>query len=77
MSLTPTAAAALRAELLARAAADQEARMALLDHAVNPTPEQVAALWAIDRANTARMRQIIAVHGWPGYEMVGADGAHR
>ena len=73
MSLTPTAAAALRAELLARVAADQKARKELPS---DPTREQVTALMSIDRANTARMRQIIAVHGWPGHAMVGADGAH-
>jgi hypothetical protein len=73
VSLTPTAGAALRAELLARVAADQKARMELLP---NPTQDQIAALRAIDRANTARMRQIIAVYGWPGHDMVGEDGAH-
>ena len=30
---------------------------------------------SIDRANTARMRQIITVHGWPGHAMVGEDGS--
>lgn len=73
MSLTPTAAAALRAELLARVAADQKARKEM---PVDPTMEQVTALLAIDRANTARMRQVIAVHGWPGNATVGEDGAH-
>jgi hypothetical protein len=73
MGLTPAAAAALRAELLARVAVDQQARLAM---PVNPTRGQVAALHAIDRANTARLRQIITVHGWPGHAMVGKDGAH-
>ncbi len=73
MSLTPAAAAALRAELLARVAVDQQAR---LESPANPTREQIAATMAIDRANTARMRQIITVHGWPGKSMVGADGSY-
>jgi len=73
MSLTPTAAAALRAELLARVAADQKARKEM---PANPSREQVIALIAIDKANTARMRQIITVHGWPGNAAVGEDGAN-
>ena len=73
MSLTPAAAAALRAELLARAAADQQARNALPP---SPASEQVAALEAIDRSNTARLRQVLTVHGWPGYAMVGEDGSN-
>jgi hypothetical protein len=73
MSLTPTAAAALRAELLARVAADQKARKEL---PADPTREQIAAMMAIDRANCARMRQIITVHGWPGKSVVGADGSN-
>jgi len=73
MSLTPVAAAALRAELLARAAADQRARNALPP---SPASEQVAALEAIDRSNTARLRQVLTVHGWPGYATVGEDGSN-
>ncbi len=73
MSLTPTAAAALRAELLARVAADQKARKEM---PASPTTEQVTALLAIDRANTARMRQVITVYGWLGNAMVGDDAAH-
>jgi hypothetical protein len=76
MSLTPTAAAALRAELLARVAADQKPRMARMESLAKPTREQIAAMMAIDRANAARMRQIITVHGWPGKSVVGEDGSH-
>jgi Family of unknown function (DUF6624) len=72
MSLTPSAAAALRAELLARVAADQKVRK---ERPVNPTREYIAAMMAIDRANSARMRQIITVHGWPGQSVVGEDGS--
>jgi hypothetical protein len=73
MSLTPSAAAALRAELLARVAADQKART---ESPASPTREQIAAMMAIDRANSARMRQIITVHGWPGKSAVGEDGSY-
>jgi len=73
MSLTPSAAAALRAELLARVAADQKAREVI---PANPTREQIAAMMGIDRANSARMRQIITVHGWPGKSAVGEDGSN-
>jgi hypothetical protein len=72
MSLTPAAAAALRTELLARAAADQKVRNALPP---NPDSGQLAALEAIDRSNTARLRQVLTVHGWPGYATVGEDGS--
>src|SRR5690349_3021734 len=30
---------------------------------------------AIHRANAARLREIIAAHGWPGKSLVGTDGA--
>ena len=73
MSLTPSAAAALRAELLARVAADQKVRK---ERPANPTREYISAMMAIDRANSARMRQIITVHGWPGKSAVGEDGSY-
>jgi hypothetical protein len=64
----------LRTELLARASQDQTARKSL-------PPERRAEQWEqiiapIDRANTARMREIVAEHGWPGQALAGADGAH-
>jgi hypothetical protein len=73
MSLSPSGAAALRAELLARMTADQKARLALPARA---TWERWAPVAAIDAANTARMRQALATHGWPGHAMVGEDGFH-
>jgi len=72
VNLTPLAAAALRAELLARASADQVARRAL-PHP--PTRADWARVHAIDSANTARMRQVLVVAGWPGYALVGKDGS--
>jgi hypothetical protein len=71
----------LREELLRMAAADQDARTRLDCH---PRPskgvseQELAAaehLRAVDAANTARMKTIIATRGWPGRRLVGDDGA--
>jgi hypothetical protein len=56
----------LRAELLRRVAADQEARHAL----------DVEAMAAADSENLPWLRQVIAGAGWPGKSLVGEDGAH-
>ncbi|MGN9840646.1 DUF6624 domain-containing protein [Nonomuraea sp. H19] len=57
----------LRAELLQMLKVDQEVR----------TPEATDEDWdRVEKANTGRMRQILDTHGWPGYAMVGKDGAH-
>jgi hypothetical protein len=55
----------LRAELLRRVAADQEARHTL----------DTAAMAAADRENLPWLRQVIADAGWPGKSLVGEDGA--
>ena len=65
----------LSAELRERAERDQVARRSL-----RPGPHS-AAEWAavvapIDRDNTARLREIVERHGWPGRSLVGAAGAH-
>ena len=31
----------------------------------------------VDHGNTARMKQIVARYGWPGYKLVAKDGAHQ
>ena len=64
----------LRTELLARADRDQTARKSL-------PPAERAGQWEqliapVNRDNTARMREIVADHGWPGYALAGVDGAH-
>jgi hypothetical protein len=57
---------ALRTELLAMLKLDQEVR----------TLEASQEDWdRVEKANTDRMRQILDQHGWPGYELVGKDGA--
>jgi hypothetical protein len=38
--------------------------------------EIIEKLAAVDEGHRARLRQIIAVHGWPGRTLVGVDGAH-
>jgi hypothetical protein len=64
----------LRAELLERAGRDQAARTSLPPR---PTWQQwQEAVIPLDQANTMRMREIIAEHGWPGHVLVGVDGAH-
>lgn len=64
----------LRQELLAMDAEDQRvrdelARAGSLFHGYHPRMEEV------HRRNAARLRQVIAAHGWPGRTLVGEDGA--
>jgi hypothetical protein len=64
----------LRAELVQRAHRDQVARRSVRrDHGV---AEWVAIVAPVDRDNTARLREIIGRHGWPGRRLAGDDGAH-
>lgn len=58
---------ALARELLAMEARDQELRGA--------SPIDVPAVMAADAAHTARMKAIIAEHGWPSASKVGAEAA--
>jgi Family of unknown function (DUF6624) len=58
----------LRAELLRRAARDQDARMQ-----AERDWEPVAA---VDAENLPWLKQVIAETGWPGRSLVGEDGAH-
>jgi hypothetical protein len=66
----------LREELLAMAAADQDARQRLDCH---PRPSQgmseqeltaAEQIRAVDAANTARMQAIVHAYGWPGRTLV-------
>jgi hypothetical protein len=64
----------LRRELLALAEDDERVRGELaaagtLSEGYHPAME------AVHRRNAARLRTIIADHGWPGLSLVGADGA--
>jgi hypothetical protein len=63
----------LRAELVERAGRDQAARSSLRTDFAMTEWEAVVAL---DRDNSARLREIIGRHGWPGRQLAGDDGAH-
>ena len=68
----------LREELLAMAAADQNLRQAMAakyaDGApMSPADETLAQ--TLDDANTARLKELVAEHGWPTVALAGIDGA--
>jgi len=65
---------ALRVELLERAGRDQAARESVKPAHDMRQWEQIVE--PVDRANTTRLRQIMAEHGWPGHQLVGEAGAH-
>lgn len=60
---------ALRRELLERFQRDQAALKAA-------GYEYTDASKVVRSENNARMKEIIAAHGWPGKSMIGEDGAH-
>lgn len=67
--------AALRDELLAMEAEDIRVRAELLEagglgDGYNPRMREV------HEQNAARLKEIIAAHGWPGRSLVGQDGSH-
>lgn len=65
----------LRKELLERYARDQAIRNEMIAKGVSKIDASVAArMTEIDSANTARMKEIVNQYGWPGPELVGADG---
>jgi uncharacterized protein DUF6624 len=64
----------LTAELLERAGRDQAARMSLRSGHEMLEWETVVA--PVDPDNTARPREIVGQHGWPGHRLVGEAGAH-
>jgi hypothetical protein len=64
----------LNAEFLERAGRDQAARLALRPG--HGMPEWEAVVAPVDRDNTARLREVIRRHGWPGCELIGEAGAH-
>jgi uncharacterized protein DUF6624 len=69
----------LRCELLAMAKRDQRVRH-LAEKRAGPrgeVPDDLAREWTrVDAANTARLAQIVAEHGWPTRSLVGDDGAN-
>jgi hypothetical protein len=65
--------AALRRELIALGTVDQAAREAF--RAGCDEEEVWARIEAVDQKTTARMKEVVAAHGWPGKTLVGKDGA--
>jgi hypothetical protein len=77
----------LRQELLRRMQEDQDARKAFLeelrqakgadaDPAKKLEGPAAKRLREIDRRNTARLKEILDRHGWPGKTLVGTQAAH-
>lgn len=66
---------ALRKELLQMMEEDQDARKSIVDTS-SPDPAAVRKIDEIDRKNTARLKEIIEKHGWPGITLVGDEGAN-
>lgn len=64
----------LRHELRRMIQADQDVRIKYIR-----APQEkgiVSQMEAVDAKDTARMKQVIATYGWPGYSQVGSDGSH-
>lgn len=67
---------ALRRELLAMLVQDQAVRTGVAPPGDSRTADELAADWdETDRRNTARMVEVMDEHGWPGWRLVGSDGA--
>ena len=72
----PVEEPALREELLAMLVQDQAVRTGVAPAGDPRTPDELAAAWdQTDRTHNARMTQVLAEHGWPGWRLVGSDGA--
>jgi hypothetical protein len=65
----------LRQELLRMVQTDQAARKEVIKAPSGNSPA-VRKMADIDRKNTARLKEIVDKHGWPGKSLVGEDGAH-
>jgi hypothetical protein len=78
----------LRRELAAMRKLDQDARFEMIEAMKksantdagalkkNAAPPGFEKIEEIDRKNTARLKEIMANHGWPGKSLVGRDGAN-
>ena len=66
---------ALRDELFAMVTADQGARDLVVKSAFKDE-RALAQMKALDARNTARLKEIVAAHGWPGKSLVGEKAAH-
>lgn len=66
----------LRAELLAMQHADESLRTELAAANALVGHHYVPAMQQVHEKNAARLREILAQHGWPNEHKVGTDGAH-
>lgn len=67
---------ALRDELLAMMALDQSVRTGIPLPGDERTAEELfGAMGTVDREHSDRMREILDEFGWPGWSLVGEDGA--
>jgi hypothetical protein len=66
---------ALRQELLAMMKEDQEARNAAIKGGFD-NQEIFKKVEAVDRKNTARLKEVVVKYGWPGRTLVGEEAAH-
>lgn len=72
----PVENAKLRDELLEMLVQDQAVRTGEAPPGDDRTPDELAADWdETDRRNNARMAEVLDEHGWPGWRLVGSDGA--
>jgi hypothetical protein len=72
----PVAEPALRRELLAMLVQDQAVRTGVAPPGDSRTADELAGDWdETDRKNNARMAEVLDEHGWPGWALVGSDGA--
>ncbi len=62
-------------ELLAMQDEDQQTLQALIDSGELGEVEYHPVMKAIHEKNNARIKEIIAKHGWPGISLVGKDGS--
>ena len=68
--------AKLREELLAMMAEDQAVRTGVAPPGDDRTAEELFDAWPqVDADNALRMREIMDEFGWPGWSLVGEDGA--
>jgi hypothetical protein len=65
---------ALRAELVAMREEDKQVRQELVDSG-ELGGSYVPRMEAVHRKNAARLRELIAAHGWPTVDLAGQDGA--
>jgi hypothetical protein len=74
--VTPITQPRLRAELLKLVREDKAIRDEIIQHGADRIDESLEArMLRIDTGNTARLKAIVKRYGWPGPELVGADGA--